>query len=124
MKYIKLDIDDELIDWQRIETVAAFFRHLSGYKECVVEMRNGKVSSRGLLHHHITIEINDGAPDFLIPFVQLALCSDYKREMVNASRLFSKIPFHMQNILFEENYKENPKATQRLNQLLKRIEQY
>jgi len=117
MEEIKIDIDNAKIDWQRIKAVIEFFGKTCGYKECMLKFATGTVMSRNPTHHHIIIEA-ENISESHIPFLQLMLGSDWRREMLNFARLYSMRPFKEQNILFEENYKPNWKATAKLRRII------
>jgi len=117
MEEIKIDIDNAKIDWSRIKAIIEFFGKTCGYKECMLKFIGGKVMTRNPTHHHIIINV-ESINESHIPFTQLLFGSDWRREMLNFARLYSIRPFKEQNILFEENYKPNSKATAKLNQII------
>ena len=120
MVEIKIDVDNRKIDWLRIRNVLEFFSGNAGYGECKLKFIKGKVMSKNSTHHHIIIDVESIRTDD-VPFLQILFGSDWKREMLNFARLFSKRDFHEQNCLFEENYKTNYKATQKLNDIIAKI---
>lgn len=121
MVELKIDIDDAKINWVHLKTVIEFFSRSSGYPECKLRFLDGKVLSRNSTHHHIILQVA-AINEHDIPFMQMLLGSDKRREMLNFARLFSKLPFAEQNVLFEDNYQVNYAATKKLVAIIKEFE--